>query len=405
MVNSPGGEDRWLLAEISSFNVPVKRRAFPKEASEALREALDTTLSFALSLHKSSPLAFSAAALFVLFPRLILRPLADGCQGRLAAAAFLDRCKRLEAGDLEGLIREAHEAQTERVRGRTAAASTQPHSFSKTARAAVLAGAGELGRACKVAFTYGIEADPEVAATFLAKLTLRGRHSHVPLHPSSLKPAENSIPLTAISEGFSKMPKKSAAHRDGWTWELLRDAAQKSSTATLLRKYTELFSNGALPSNLWTYLASALMYPFHKLMLEERIDPKDPALRPVTVGSVLTRFPCRVLVRMNRIAVASQLLLSHQFSFGINGGVQQVILGCTLALQVHPSFVQIDFDLRNAHTFCSRDRIEEELESDIIYNYLLESFRALYGKTVTPNGTLEKAPTVPRPAATCLSMV
>jgi hypothetical protein len=64
--------------------------------------------------------------------------------------------------------------------------------------------------------------------------------------------------------------------------------------------------------------------------------------------------------------------------------VQQVILGCTLALQVHPSFVQIDLDLRNAHTFCSRDRIEEELESDIIYNYLLESFRALYGKTVTP---------------------
>ena len=38
----------------------------------------------------------------------------------------------------------------------------------------------------------------------------------------------------------------------------------------------------------------------------------------------------------------------------------------------------------DAHTFCSRDRVEEELESDIIYHYLLESFRALYGKTVTP---------------------
>jgi hypothetical protein len=126
------------------------------------------------------------------------------------------------------------------------------------------------------------------------------------------------------------------------------------------------------------------MYLFHKLMLEERIDPKDPALRPVTLGSVLTRFSCRVLVRMSRLAVAAQFLLSHQFSFGINGGVQQVILGCTIALQVHPSFVQIDLDLMNAHTFCSRDRVEEELESEIIYHYLLESFRALYGKTVTP---------------------
>ena len=72
---------------------------------------------------------------------------------------------------------------------------------------------------------------------------------------------------------------------------------------------------------MWTYLASALMYPFHKLVLEERIDPKKPALRPVTVGSVLTRFGCRVLVRLNRLAVATQLLLSHQFFFGINGGV------------------------------------------------------------------------------------
>ena len=119
-------------------------------------------------------------------------------------------------------------------------------------------------------------------------------------------------------------------------------------------------------------------------MPEDRIDPKDMALRHVTVGSLLTRFGCMILVRMNRIAVAAQLLLSHQFSFGINGGAQKVIWGCTLALQVHPSFVHIDLDLRNAHTYCSRDRIEEELESDIIYHYLLESFRALYGKTMTP---------------------
>ena len=83
--------------------------------------------------------------------------------------------------------------------------------------AAALEGAGELGRACKVAVTYGVEADPEVAASFLAKLTLQARHSHVPLHPSSLKPVKNSISLTTIAEAFSKMPKKSAAHRDGWT--------------------------------------------------------------------------------------------------------------------------------------------------------------------------------------------
>ena len=133
----------------------------------------------------------------------------------------------------------------------------------------------------------------------------------MPLHPSSLKPAKNSIPLTSVAEAFSKMPKKSATHRDGWTWELLRDVAQRPSTASHLRKFTEIFSNGAMPINLWSYLTSALIYPFHKLVLEDRVDPKDPALRPVTVGSVLTRFGCRVLVRMNMMAVAANLLMSH----------------------------------------------------------------------------------------------
>jgi hypothetical protein len=156
MERDHGGKDRWLIHEISSFNVTVKRRSFPKETFEALREALDITFSFALSLHKTSPLSFSASALFVLFPILIIRPLQEGCQGRLAAAALLDRCKRLLAGDVASLINDAHEAQTERVRGRTAAASAQPHAFSKTAMAAALACAWELGRACKVAFTYGV---------------------------------------------------------------------------------------------------------------------------------------------------------------------------------------------------------------------------------------------------------
>jgi hypothetical protein len=58
-------------------------------------------------------------------------------------------------------------------------------------------------------------------------------------------------------------------------------------------------------------MAFALIYPFHKLMLEDRIDPKDPALRPAIVESVLTRFGWRILVRMNMTVVAAQLFLSH----------------------------------------------------------------------------------------------
>ncbi len=75
MLHSPEGEKTWLLKEISGYNVPVKRRCFPKEASGAPREAMNETLSLALSLHESSTLAVSVFSLFVLFPRLLLRPL------------------------------------------------------------------------------------------------------------------------------------------------------------------------------------------------------------------------------------------------------------------------------------------------------------------------------------------
>jgi len=123
------------------------------------------------------------------------------------------------------------------------------------------------------------------------------------------------------------------------------DAAQTPSTATLLKNFAERFFNGALPKDLWTYLASALMYPFHKKLPEEKTSTMDPALRPVIVGSVLTRFGCRVMVvRMNRQVVAAELLPSRQFSFGINGGVQQVILACNIALDINPSWLMLGLD-------------------------------------------------------------
>ena len=47
------------------------------------------------------------------------------------------------------------------------------------------------------------------------------------------------------------------------------------------------------------------------------------------------------MVRMNQLAVAAELLLSHQFFFGINGGV---ILACNIALEINPSWLMMDMD-------------------------------------------------------------
>jgi len=54
-----------------------------------------------------------------------------------------------------------------------------------------------------------------------------------------------------------------------------------------------------------------------------------------------------------------------------------------IALELNPSRLVLDLDSKNAHTFCSRAKLEEELELNVAFHYMLESFRALYGKTVT----------------------
>ncbi len=43
----------------------------------------------------------------------------------------------------------------------------------------------------------------------------------------------------------------------------------------------------------------------------------------------------------------------------------------------------LDLDSCNAHTFCSWDKLEKELELNILFHYMLISFRALHGRTVT----------------------
>jgi hypothetical protein len=149
MLDSACGEKKWLLDEISLYNVQDKRRNFPKEASRLPREAMDETLSLALSLHGSSPMVFSAFSLFVLFPRLLLRPLPDGCQGSFAAASLSRRCSLLTEGEIATLLNVAHEAQPGRVAKQMKAHSkpTSRTTFSKTTRAAILAEARAMGRA------------------------------------------------------------------------------------------------------------------------------------------------------------------------------------------------------------------------------------------------------------------
>ena len=51
-----------------------------------------------------------------------------------------------------------------------------------------------MGRACKLAYFYGLESDPEIAAKFLSKLTLKQKHEHILSIVATVKPSRNCTP-------------------------------------------------------------------------------------------------------------------------------------------------------------------------------------------------------------------
>ena len=240
-------------------------------------------------------------------------------------------------GNVPEFIETVYVFQVKRVARKIHDITKSTVSVTQAARAATLAGCGVVGKACKIAFSYGTESDPAVVATFLTKLTRSSPHTHVPSPLYAFKSLFVPIPIKAVSYAFAGMPKKSAPMRDEWTWELFKDAASHTSTASLLRKFVELFLNGLHPKPLWMFLSSAIMIPFHKIAQMERL--LDPSLCPITIGAMLTRFSVRTVLRMHRKGIVEDMLKSNKFSYGISRGVQQVILGCTLALQSIPTWV------------------------------------------------------------------
>jgi len=173
-----------------------------------------------------------------------------------------------------------------------------------------LAGCGVVGKACKLAFSYGTKSDPIVAATFMTMLTRTVPHTHVPLPLSSYKTAFVPIPIKAVTDAFTCMPKKSAPHMDGWSWGFFRDMVGRPKTSELLRTIVELFVNGKLPKPLWKFLSTSTTILFHNLALVERDLLQDPRMCPITIGALLCQFFFRKVQRMNRNGLADRMLKS-----------------------------------------------------------------------------------------------
>ena len=135
----------WLLHELTQFNVKINRTSFPKESREVIFNAVDTVLKLAVSMPQHDPLAFSSYSDFILFPRLILKSLRPGYQGRHAALALARRCEMLMDGRVAELIEEAHDSRVKRVARKIHDVTKPTIIFKQAARAAALAICGAVG--------------------------------------------------------------------------------------------------------------------------------------------------------------------------------------------------------------------------------------------------------------------
>ena len=58
-----------------------------------------------------------------------------------------------------------------------------------------------------MAFSYGLESDPTIAAKFMSKLTLKKKHHRIQEYVAKVKPTGSCIPLKAVTDAFSGMLK------------------------------------------------------------------------------------------------------------------------------------------------------------------------------------------------------
>jgi hypothetical protein len=159
------------------FNVKINRKTFPRENGDMVHTAHENILGFATSIPQDDPMSFPAYVDYVLFPRLVLRSLPTGCKGKHTTTTFARICTMFNNGQIAELLHEAHNSHVTRVACRVHALNKPANTFSLATRVASLTCCGAVGKACKLAFSYGTESDPVVRG---CNFSSQADHDHPP---------------------------------------------------------------------------------------------------------------------------------------------------------------------------------------------------------------------------------
>eukprot|EP00873_Tetraselmis_striata_P002936 jgi/Tetstr1/423200/TSEL_001320.t1 len=381
-----------------SFRSATCANGCPKSVVALVKPHHDAALTYALSFKgraSQSEAAHAAWSAYLLFFRLILRPMADSPPGSLPPDPVADyrdnRLSHWERGDLDTLFALARTHASVRATPHDYAAPASancedppPVSKRQAARASALAAVGEYSRAA--AALHSVPLAP--TGPRLHKELLR-------LHPQTPDPVPCALPdpfsldrLTFpeasvdVCEVLSSSPNGSAPFLDGIRFEALRALCSRSH----LRGIAEAIANAEVPAGVAHFLSSATLVPLDKLTPAERnalelsAGDMKGSVRPIGIGSVLVRFAMRVLLRAHGEPIAQWLAARGQFGFGVKGGVELVQFLVRSLLDSDPSLVLVQLDAENAFKSFYRSEMFRTLLEDPVWQPLLRSAIMLYGQ-------------------------
>jgi hypothetical protein len=313
--------------------------------------------------------------------------------GYSAAAEYRRRQDTWLAGDLEALLTLPHPRRTRII----------PEDKRKFFRAASLAGDGLFRKARQTLQSYGTAPPDQLTIDKLVEL-------HPPRKfPADIdRPRSEPLPIShkELERIFTRMPRRSSTHRDGWRWEHLKTLCESNvAVGNSFIAWTQLLLAGDLPAQVLDYLRSSTLIAFNKLSQEERakLAHWERKIRPIAIGSVLLRAALSLVILLVRDPLTRHLVRAHQLVFGFASACDAATHALHASLQLHPDWSMFVADIFNAFNELSRTAIWQALSTVPALAPLLPVTHWLYMAAPSELWYYNPAETAGPPIATILS--
>ena len=283
--------------------------------------------------------------------------------GRRGHSIVANRFAAWASGDLAALVRWWEADREAARRRRQSNGQSDNAAASKTLeRALFLISEGEMSKGVALLTSKGLGDldDERVRAQLRAKHPSRKELLHGNLASLGDFPRVR-VELRATIEGLSE---HAGTGPSGFRNEYLKCLAADFAdlrARTVLSKFedfAEAYVNAELPD--WFYAVFTAVKAMAPIKKEATSVGEAPDVRPIGIGECLRRCIHSALVSQYKPLLRDHLW-PQQVALGVEGGLSILVFGLRLALEVHPDWVVVKMDMRNAFNEIKRRCVVDRL--------------------------------------------